>query len=138
MDKATIRVLIVDDFEPWRQFAGSVLQRQPDVQIVGEVTDGLEAIQKAQALRPDFILLDIGLPTLNGIEAARRIHELVPEAKILFASQNNDAETVKMALSNGARGYLLKSDGAKLPSAIQAVIRGERFLSAGLRDPKSD
>jgi CheY-like chemotaxis protein len=81
---ATVRVLLVDDYEPWRQFVCRVLQKRPDLEIVGEVADGLEAVQQAGELHPDVILLDIGLPTLNGIEAARRLRRISPDSKILF------------------------------------------------------
>jgi CheY-like chemotaxis protein len=75
---AEFRVLVVEDYEPFRRFVCSTLSKRPDLQIVGEVSDGLEAVLKARELRPDLILLDVGLPTLNGIEAARRIRELSP------------------------------------------------------------
>lgn len=128
-----MRILVVDDYEPWRRFVCSKLQERPELRIIGEVSDGLEAVQKAQELQPDVILLDIGLPTLNGIEAAIRIHSAAPEARILFASQNGDMDVVRTALSNGARGYLLKADGeSELLPAIETVIRGERFVSKKL------
>jgi DNA-binding NarL/FixJ family response regulator len=133
LDKASVRILVVDDYEPWRRFVCSKLQERPELRIIGEVSDGLEAVQKAQELQPDVILLDIGLPTLNGIEAAIRIHSAAPETPILFASQNGDMDVVRTALSNGARGYLLKADGeSELLPAIETVIRGERFVSKKL------
>jgi DNA-binding NarL/FixJ family response regulator len=92
------------------------------------------AVQKAQELNPDLILLDIGLPNLNGIEAQSRLCRLVPGAKVLFLSQNNDAELLRAALSNGARGYVLKVDaGRELLNAIKATLRGERFVSSGIK-----
>ena len=99
-----VRALVVDDFEPFRQFTVSMLQTKQEFQVVGEASDGLEAVQKAEELQPDLILLDIGLPTLNGIEAAHRISRLVPGAKILFVSQENDTDLIAAALSNGAKG----------------------------------
>ena len=78
MATSTIRVLVVDDYEPWRRFVCSTLQKRPELQVVGEVSDGLEAVQQAEQLQPDLIVLDIGLPTMNGIEAARRIREVSP------------------------------------------------------------
>lgn len=129
-----MRILIVDDYEPWRRFVCGALQMQPNLQIIGEAGDGLEAVQQTQALRPDLIVMDIGLPALNGIEASHRIHRLYPETKILFASQNNDRDVLEAALSNGARGYLLKADGqSELLDAIEAVSRGEKFVSKGLK-----
>ncbi len=138
MATSSVRLLIVDDYEPWCQFVRSVLSRKTNLHIVGEVADGVEAVQRAAELRPDLVLLDIGLPRLNGIDASHQIHHAVPEAKILFASQNHDRDVVRAALSNGAKGYLLKSDGEiELLSAIEAVIRGEKFVSQGLRDYQS-
>jgi DNA-binding NarL/FixJ family response regulator len=95
------------------------------VQIVGEASDGLEALQKAEELNPDLIFLDIGLPELNGIEACHRMSSVVPAAKIIFVTQNNDAETVRAALSNGASGYVLKLDANnELLPAVEAVLQG--------------
>ena len=85
---STIRVLVVDDYKPWLRFISSMLQKQSNLQVIGEVSDGLEAVQKAQELKPDLILLDVGLPTMNGIEAARQIRQRVPESKILIVSEN--------------------------------------------------
>jgi len=133
-----VRVLVVDDFEPWRRFVCSTLQNQPDIEVIGEVSDGLESVRKAEELRPDLILLDIGLPTLNGVEAARRIHQIVPDAKILFITQNNDPDVVRAALTNGAQGYILKMHAkSELLLAIEAVIRGDRFLGKRVELPNS-
>ena len=88
MEGPTIRVLVVDDFEFWRRFVSTTLHKQRQFQVIGEVSNGLEAVKKAQELQPDLIVLDIGLPTLNGIEAARRIREHAPQSKILFFSEN--------------------------------------------------
>ena len=99
------------------------------MQIVDEVSDGLKAIQQAERLHPDLILLDIGLPTVNGIEAARRIHESIPECKILFLSQESSADVVQAALELGL-GYVLKSHaGSDLLPAVEAVRVGRRFVS---------
>jgi DNA-binding NarL/FixJ family response regulator len=129
----SLRVLIVDDFPAWRRFVASAIHKQPDLLVIGEASDGLEAIQKAERLKPDLILLDIGLPTLNGIEAAARIHQLLPNTKILFTSQVDDLQVVRAALRNGAQGYVLKTNaGSELSVALQAVIRGGRFVSSRL------
>ena len=102
-------------------------------QIVGEAADGLEAVQKAEELHPDVILLDIGLPGLNGIEAAKRIHQLVPDTTILFLTLSNDANLVRTALDSIAKGYVLKADaGSELWHAIEAVLQGKRYLSSSL------
>jgi DNA-binding NarL/FixJ family response regulator len=86
-----VRVLVVDDFEPWCRRICSMLQKLPELRVVGEVSNGLEAVEKARELRPDLILLDIGLPGINGIEVARRILEFSPKTKILFASEGDVA-----------------------------------------------
>ena len=133
MDTSSIRVLVVDDHEPWRRFASTALSTQPELQVTGEVSDGLEAVQKAEELQPELILLDIGLPTLNGIEAARRIRKVSPGSKILFVSENRSADIAEEALSTGACGYVVKSDAAgELLPAVKAVLEGRRFVSASL------
>ena len=103
------------------------------MQIIGEAVDGLEAVQKAEQLQPDLILLDIGLPTLNGIEAARRIRAVSPTSKILFLSEDRSLDIAEAALSAGAGGYVVKSDAAaELLPAVNAVLGGKRFVSASL------
>jgi DNA-binding NarL/FixJ family response regulator len=127
------RVLVVEDYEPFRRFVCSTLGTRPELQIVGEASDGLEAVQKAEELQPDLIVLDIGLPTLNGIEAARRIRRLSPESKILFISQESSADVVQEALALGALGYVVKTHaGSELLAAVEAVLEGKRFISASL------
>jgi DNA-binding NarL/FixJ family response regulator len=134
----SVCILVVDDFQPFRQFVSSTLQARPEWQVICEVSDGLEAVQKAHELKPDLILLDIGLPSLSGIEAAKRIHQVVPGTKILFLTRNNDADVVRAALNDGAQGYVLKTDaGNELWSAIEAVLQGKRFISSGLRRLKT-
>lgn len=133
MAKCSIRVFIADDYERWRSFVRLTLQIWPELQVIGEVSDGLEAIKKAQELQPDLILLDIGLPTLNGIEAARRIREVSPTSKILFVSENRSTDIAEEALSTGAGGYVVKSDAASdLLPAVNAVLHGKRFVSSSL------
>jgi DNA-binding NarL/FixJ family response regulator len=106
---------------------------RPELQVIGEASDGFQAVQKADELQPDLILLDIGLPKLNGIEAAHRISRLVPSAKILFISQESDTDVVAAALSNGAKGYLRKQNAnSELLSAVEAVLQGDRFVSEEL------
>ena len=110
-----------------------MLQKLAELQIVGEVSDGLEAVQRARELEPDLILLDVGLPGINGIEVARRIRELSPRTKILFVSEGSSPDVAEAALGTGARGYVIKSDaGTELLPAVQGVLRGERFISSSL------
>jgi DNA-binding NarL/FixJ family response regulator len=127
-------ILITDDYADWRLQVRSVLQARPEWQVISEASDGLEAVEKAQAVKPDLILLDIGLPKLNGIEAARRIQQLSPSSKIIFLSQNNDLDIVRAALSTGARGYVRKTDVKKeLIPAMEAVLRDEQFISSSIK-----
>jgi len=124
---------VVEDSEPFRKFICSTLGKRPELQIVGEVSDGLEAVQKAEELQPDLIVLDIGLPSLNGIEAARRIRKLSTKPQILFLSQESSADVVQEALGTGAGGYVVKSYAAgELLPAVDTVLKGKRFLSASL------
>jgi DNA-binding NarL/FixJ family response regulator len=127
---SSVRALVVDDFELFRRFVASVLQELPTVQMICEASDGLEAVQKAEELQPDFIVLDIGLPKLNGLEAARQIRQLSPNSKILFLSQESSADVVQEALGLGAFAYVVKSDaGSELLTSVNAVLRGEKFVS---------
>jgi DNA-binding NarL/FixJ family response regulator len=129
----TTRILLVDDFERWRRFVASLLEENPKLRIIGEASDGLEAIQKTQDLRPDLIILDLGLPKVNGIEAARQIRKLTPASKIIFLSQESSADVVREALSLGAQGYVMKTKvRSDLLAAVEAVIEGRQFVSCGL------
>ena len=112
-----------------------MLLKQPELRVIGEASDGLVAVQKAQELQPDLILLDVGLPKLSGIEAARRIRELSPASKILFVTQYRCREIAEEALCTGASGYIVKSHaGGDLLRAVNTVLQGQQFVSAGLGD----
>jgi DNA-binding NarL/FixJ family response regulator len=129
-----IRVLVVDDFENWRRQAHSLLQARPEWQVIAEALDGSEAVQKAEDLKPDLILLDIGLPKLSGIEAARRIRQVSPSSKIIFLSQNSDLDVVRAALGSGALGFVSKIDaGRELLPAVDAVLGGRQFVSSSIK-----
>jgi DNA-binding NarL/FixJ family response regulator len=133
MERTLIRVLVVEDFTPFREFICAALGQKPSLRIISEVSDGHEAVQRAEELKPDLILLDIGLPTLNGIEAAKRISTLVPDAMIIFVTQHNDADVVATALRNGAKAYVLKVDAYReLLPAVDAVLEGKKFISSGV------
>ena len=124
-----IRVLVVEDFAPFRRFLCSTLANMPALQVICEVADGQEAVQKAQELTPDLILLDIGLPTLNGIAAARQIRKLAPASKIIFVTQESSAEVVQEALRTGALGYVVKTTAnGNLLAAVEAVLEGRQFV----------
>ncbi len=128
-----VRVLVAEDFASFRHFIGSKLSLRPNLQIIYEVCNGQEAVQKAAELKPDLILLDLGLPKLNGIEAARQIRNLAPKSKIIFVSQESSPDVVQEALSLGTCGYVLKSKAeSDLLVAVEAVLEGRRFVSAGL------
>ena len=127
---SSVRVLVVEDFVAFRRVISSILGKRHELQIICEVSDGLEAIQKAEELKPDLIVLDIGLPKLNGIETARQIRRLAPESKILFLSQESSADVVLEALSLGALGYVIKAHvGSDLLAAVEAVMLGKQFVS---------
>ena len=130
---SVMRVLVVEDFAPFWQVIRSTLAERPDVQVIGEVADGLEGVQKAEVLEPDLVLLDIGLPTLNGIEAARQIRKRAPDSKIIFVSQESSSEVVQEALKLGAWGYVVKTRASSdLLAAVDAFLEGRQFVSVGL------
>lgn len=131
--EASIRVLVVDDHESWRGFTSNILQRVPELQVAGEASDGVQAIRLAQQLQPDLIVLDIGLPQLNGIEVARRICFLSPKSKVVFMSGNRSNEIAREALRTGGYGYVVKWAAASdLLPAVEAALQCKRFISAGL------
>ena len=133
-----ISVMIVDDFEPWRSFISFTLLKEFNLHIVCEVADAVEAIGEAKKIQPNLILLDIGLPGPNGIEAAYRIQQIAPGSRILFVSEQSDPDVVRTALDAGGGGYVLKSDaGDELLPAIMAVLRGDQFLSSSLKSALS-
>jgi len=131
------KALIVEDFADFRRFLHLTLQENAECQIIGEASDGLQAVQQADELQPDLILLDIGLPALNGIEVARRIRKLSPNSKILFVTQESSVEAIQEAFRLGACGYLLKLDAAELLLAVDAVLQGTRFVSSHLKHHRS-
>jgi DNA-binding NarL/FixJ family response regulator len=132
-----IRILVVDDYEGWRRQTCLQFQSRPEFQVIYEASDGSEAVQKAEELKPDLVLLDIGLPKLNGIEAARQIRQISPSSKIVFLSQVDSLDVVQAALNTGGLGYVYKMDARReLLPAVNAVLRGKQFLSSSLRGYK--
>ena len=133
MKESSVRVLVVDDFEQWRRFVRTALQAKLGLQFFEEAADGLEAVAKAKDLQPELVVLDIGLPRLNGIEAARRIRSVSPKSKIIFLTEDRSCDVAEAALQEGANGYLLKSASAsELIPAVAAVLEGRPFVSAKL------
>jgi DNA-binding NarL/FixJ family response regulator len=129
-----IRILIVDDFEPWRQAICSILAEDGDLKVVAESSDGLEAVQKSIELEPDLILLDIQLPTMNGLDAARQIRQISPRSKIVFLSSYRCVDTLREALKLGA-AFIVKTDASRnLLPVLRAVIRNETFGSSDFPD----
>jgi DNA-binding NarL/FixJ family response regulator len=130
MSTGVVRVLVVEDDDAWREFVLSAVQQRPDLRVVSQVADGLQALTAVERLRPDLVLLDIGLPRLNGIDVARRMLQLCPDSRILFVSQETSEDVVAEALSTGALGYLLKADaGSELPAALNSMVLGKKFMS---------
>jgi len=133
MERSPVRLIVVEDFAPFRDFIRSTLGKYPRLQIVSEASNGLDAVRLAEELKPELILLDIGLPALDGIAAARQIRKLAPESKILFVSQESSSDVVQEALNLGAWGYVLKRKAAiDLLAAVEAIVEGKRFVSSGL------
>jgi DNA-binding NarL/FixJ family response regulator len=131
MSNTVVQILVVDDYEPFRRFLHWKLQSRPELQIVSEASDGLQAVQKAQELQPDLILLDLGLSKLNGIEAARQIRRSAPQSKIIFVSQEWSPDIVQVALSLGTCGYVVKSKAEHdLLATVDAVLEGAASFSA--------
>jgi DNA-binding NarL/FixJ family response regulator len=129
----SVRILLVEDFEPFRRFVRSALDSRPEFKVVGEALDGLEAVHKAKDLQPDLILLDIGLPKLNGMAAAEQIRTLAPSSKLLFISLESSHTIVEEAFRLGAQGYVhkVRAHNDLLP-AIEAVLAGKQFVSGNL------
>jgi len=132
-EMAAIRVLLVDDHEIARRGIRSVLARDANLDVIAETADGEEAVKKAGELHPAVILLDISLPGISGIQAARRIRVVSPETRIIFLSQHDSVQIAKDALSVGAHGYVVKSDaGHDLLAAITAAQEDRTFVSRSL------
>ena len=125
----------MDDFADWRNAVLAKFRKHPRLQVVGYAADGVEAVLRAKELQPDLILLDIGLPKLNGIGAAREIRKISIESKIVFLSQQVDPDIVRAAIGAGGHGYVVKSDAeGDLFAAVQAVMLGKKFVSRSLAD----
>ena len=128
-----VRILVADDSKRWREVVSGLLQRDSRLSLVAEAFDGSQAVAVAKQVKPDLILLDINMPALNGLDAARNIRMLLPQTRILFVSGESDHDVVSAALEAGALGYVLKCDAGKaLLPAIHTVMAGHCFISDGL------
>lgn len=133
---AKTRILLVDDFQAWRLATSRILSTVPDFQVVGEASDGLEAVAKSAALLPDIVLLDLAMPRLNGLEAAKRIRQSSPQSKIIFLTEEDDEDLRSAALGTGAVAYLIKSRaGRELQLYLDAAIRRSRVIPPSLCCP---
>ena len=125
-----IRVLLADDHAVLRDGLRSLLESEVDIAVVGDAANGRLAVQQAQQLAPDVVVMDIAMPELNGIDAARQIREVSPSTRVVILSMYSTAEHIRHALQAGAQGYLLKeSAGTEVVDAVRAVHAGRRYLS---------
>jgi DNA-binding NarL/FixJ family response regulator len=125
------RILIVDDFQLMRRGIASLINEESNWKVVGEAGDGMDALAKAQELHPDVVTMDISLPKLNGLEAARRIREVSPSTRIVFFSQHSGEQVVKEAIQHEGTAYVCKSDNRDLVKAVREVLSGRSFVSPG-------
>jgi DNA-binding NarL/FixJ family response regulator len=128
-----IRILVVDDHAILREGICSLLERQEDMQVVGEAANGEEALARVAELKPDLVLMDLAMPGMDGLEATRRLHAMTPDTHVLVLTQHDNREFVTPALEAGAAGYVLKrSGGREVVNAIRQVMRGAAILDSGL------
>jgi DNA-binding NarL/FixJ family response regulator len=124
-----VRILVVDDFAAWRRTIASIIAEDPGLEVIEEASDGLEAVEKCQQLQPDLVVLDVGLPEIGGLEAARRIREVSPGTKILFLTATPGREVMRAAMEIGAVGYISKADALRdLMPAVRAAVVDEEYL----------
>ena len=132
---STVRMLVADDHEVVRRGVRTLLEAQPGWQVSGEADNGREAVEKAKALKPDVVVLDIAMPELNGLEATSLILKAVPVAQVLILTMHDSEQLVRRVLGSGARGYVLKSDAARdLVAAIEALLQHKLFFSSRISE----
>lgn len=132
---SAFRILIADDHEIVRQGIRSLIDNHPGWEVCAEAVDGRSAVEKTHELRPDLVLLDVGMPNLNGLDAARQILETAPQTRVLILTMHESEQIVREVLEVGARGFLLKSDAARdLVSAIQALQRRTTFFTSSVAE----
>lgn len=129
----TIRVLLADDHAVMRDGLKALLEAAPDIRVVGEAADGRTAVRRVSELKPDVVIMDISMPELNGIEAARLMRERYADTRVVVLSMHSNTEHVYRALEAGALGYMLKeSAGTEVVAAVRSVHAGHRYLSPSL------
>jgi DNA-binding NarL/FixJ family response regulator len=132
---SVIKILLVDDFVAWQVFMRDMFELEADFKIIGTANDGVEAVQKATEAQPDVILMDIGLPKLNGFEAAHHIRMLSPASRILFLTEHRGSDFVNAAFKAGGLGYVLKvSANSDLITGIRTILSGQCFVSRDAAD----
>jgi DNA-binding NarL/FixJ family response regulator len=133
MNGMHLRILVVDDHPVVRQGLKNLLDRDPDWEIIDEAEDGLEAVEKADRLKPDVVVLDLSMPRMNGLDACREIRKNVPDSEILIVTQHDSPQMMREAFNANARGYVVKSDvGRDLVAAVDAVSQHKFFGRAQL------
>ena len=126
----TVRILVVDDHAVVRHGITTLLSSYPEWEVIDEAVDGLEAVEKANRLKPDIVVLDVTMPGMDGLEACQRIRKSVPEVEVLIVTQHDSPQMIREAVRAGARGYVVKSNVARdLPAAIEAVSLHKPFIS---------
>lgn len=126
-------VLVVEDFESFRRFICDLISQDSDFEFVGEASDGIEAINKVELLKPDIVLTDVGLPKLDGMSAARSMLSVSPNSRIVFLTSNTDPQIARAALAAGAAGFVAKVDADELSAALQAVRGGQSYISSTIK-----
>jgi two-component system NarL family response regulator len=127
------RVMLADDHSLFREGLANIISSQPDMQVVGEANDGLEAFVKAQELKPDLILMDVQMPGMDGVEAVQQIKQILPETVIIMLTVRGDDSILFEALKNGAQGYLLKEIRSQdLLGMLRGALRGEAAIAPNL------
>ena len=124
MQGLSVRILVADDFPQWRVRVRSILQARPEWEVIGEACNGLQAVQRTTQLHPDVVLLDVGMPIMDGIKAAAQIREWTPGSKIIFVTQDGDEDMRTAALALGAEAYVMKENAAsELLPTIETALR---------------